>query len=172
MCFIVIWNQAIYFLTQLVISRFVILDSLVLPTQTMTTLVFSLNMWPLVGIEHLRLCLIAKDTLNQVSILSHLFSSERKFPACFIHEKLLCAPDFASECSFNFTELEWYLALTIACFLIESVGASLTCFFLNSAPNLFIPLEPFPHKVDIWSVGCILAEMISNRPIFPGKHCK
>lgn len=25
--------------------------------------------------------------------------------------------------------------------------------------------------VDIWSVGCILAEMISNRPIFPGKHC-
>ena len=25
--------------------------------------------------------------------------------------------------------------------------------------------------VDIWSVGCILAEMLSNRPIFPGKHC-
>lgn len=24
--------------------------------------------------------------------------------------------------------------------------------------------------VDIWSVGCILAEMLSNRPIFPGKH--
>lgn len=25
--------------------------------------------------------------------------------------------------------------------------------------------------VDIWSLGCILAEMLSNRPIFPGKHC-
>jgi len=25
-------------------------------------------------------------------------------------------------------------------------------------------------SIDIWSVGCILAEMLSNRPIFPGKH--
>lgn len=25
--------------------------------------------------------------------------------------------------------------------------------------------------VDIWSVGCILAEMLTNRPLFPGKHC-
>ena len=33
------------------------------------------------------------------------------------------------------------------------------CFFLN-----FL-------SVDVWSVGCILAEMLSNRPIFPGKHC-
>jgi len=24
--------------------------------------------------------------------------------------------------------------------------------------------------VDIWSVGCILGEMLNNRPIFPGKH--
>ena len=29
----------------------------------------------------------------------------------------------------------------------------------------------FSPPVDIWSVGCILAEMLSNRPIFPGKHC-
>lgn len=25
-------------------------------------------------------------------------------------------------------------------------------------------------SVDIWSVGCILAEMLNNRPLFPGKH--
>lgn len=25
--------------------------------------------------------------------------------------------------------------------------------------------------VDVWSVGCILAEMLINRPLFPGKHC-
>jgi mitogen-activated protein kinase 1/3 len=24
--------------------------------------------------------------------------------------------------------------------------------------------------MDMWSVGCILAEMISNRPIFPGRN--
>ena len=27
-------------------------------------------------------------------------------------------------------------------------------------------------EVDVWSVGCILAEMLSNRPLFPGKHCE
>ena len=26
--------------------------------------------------------------------------------------------------------------------------------------------------VDVWSVGCIFAELLSNKPIFPGKHCK
>ncbi|XP_019622345.1 PREDICTED: mitogen-activated protein kinase 1-like [Branchiostoma belcheri] len=28
----------------------------------------------------------------------------------------------------------------------------------------------YTKSIDIWSVGCILAEMLNNRPIFPGKH--
>lgn len=35
--------------------------------------------------------------------------------------------------------------------------------------NLFI-FQGYTMSIDIWSVGCILAEMLSNRPIFPGKH--
>ena len=27
------------------------------------------------------------------------------------------------------------------------------------------------RPVDVWSVGCIFAELLSNKPIFPGKHC-
>lgn len=27
----------------------------------------------------------------------------------------------------------------------------------------------YDEKVDIWSAGCILAEMILSRPLFPGK---
>lgn len=28
----------------------------------------------------------------------------------------------------------------------------------------------YTKSIDVWSVGCILAEMLNNRPIFPGKH--
>lgn len=34
----------------------------------------------------------------------------------------------------------------------------------------FLPLQGYTKSIDIWSVGCILAEMLSNEPIFPGKH--
>lgn len=37
--------------------------------------------------------------------------------------------------------------------------------------NVFsLYLQGYTKSIDIWSVGCILAEMLSNRPIFPGKH--
>ena len=28
----------------------------------------------------------------------------------------------------------------------------------------------YSKALDIWSVGCILGEMINNKPMFPGKH--
>jgi len=28
----------------------------------------------------------------------------------------------------------------------------------------------YTKAIDVWSVGCILAEMLNNRPLFPGKH--
>ena len=39
------------------------------------------------------------------------------------------------------------------------------CFFL-----ICVFFQGYTKSIDIWSVGCILAEMLSNRPIFPGKH--
>ncbi len=36
--------------------------------------------------------------------------------------------------------------------------------------NFYFLFQGYTKSIDIWSVGCILAEMLSNRPIFPGKH--
>ena len=39
-----------------------------------------------------------------------------------------------------------------------------------SLKHCFILIQGYTKSIDIWSVGCILSEMLSNRPIFPGKH--
>jgi serine/threonine protein kinase len=36
------------------------------------------------------------------------------------------------------------------------------------APEIFINWEQYDEKLDIWSVGCIMAELILLRPIFRG----
>nr|AGG82488.1 p38 [Penaeus vannamei] len=38
------------------------------------------------------------------------------------------------------------------------------------APEIMLNWMHYNQTADIWSVGCILAEMLSNRPLFPGKH--
>ena len=30
--------------------------------------------------------------------------------------------------------------------------------------------QGYSKAIDLWSVGCILAEMLSNKPLYPGKH--
>jgi len=38
------------------------------------------------------------------------------------------------------------------------------------APEVMLQAKAYTMAIDIWSVGCILAEMWSNRPLFPGKN--
>jgi serine/threonine protein kinase len=37
------------------------------------------------------------------------------------------------------------------------------------APEILLGSPHYSTAVDMWSVGCILAEMITLKPIFPGK---
>jgi len=37
------------------------------------------------------------------------------------------------------------------------------------APELLLSCTEYTSAIDIWSVGCIFAELIARRPIFPGK---
>jgi cyclin-dependent kinase 12/13 len=37
------------------------------------------------------------------------------------------------------------------------------------SPELLLGAEEYGPEVDIWSVGCLLAELLTKRPLFPGK---
>jgi len=38
------------------------------------------------------------------------------------------------------------------------------------APELILLTLNYTAAIDMWSVGCILAEMLGRRHLFPGKH--
>src|SRR6185369_12756745 len=37
------------------------------------------------------------------------------------------------------------------------------------APEIMLTWQKYDVAVDIWSTGCIFAEMLEGRPLFPGK---
>lgn len=50
-------------------------------------------------------------------------------------------------------------------FLTDNVG---TCWYRS--PELILSPRDYTKAIDLWSVGCILAEMLTGRPLFPGAH--
>lgn len=38
------------------------------------------------------------------------------------------------------------------------------------APEILMGSRHYSTAVDMWSIGCIFAEMITKRPLFPGTH--
>lgn len=37
------------------------------------------------------------------------------------------------------------------------------------APEIMLSFKMYTKSIDVWAVGCILAEMLSGRPLFPGR---
>lgn len=35
-----------------------------------------------------------------------------------------------------------------------------------------LTFKEYTRAIDIWSVGCVLAEMVSGKPLFPGRDCE
>jgi serine/threonine protein kinase len=40
------------------------------------------------------------------------------------------------------------------------------------APEVILSRKRYTKAVDMWSVGCILAELLGRKPLFPGRDCK
>ncbi|CAF1253317.1 unnamed protein product [Adineta steineri] len=56
----------------------------------------------------------------------------------------------------------------VAHLLSDGIQNEYACARWWRAPEVFIHLERYNDKLDIWSVGCIMAELILLRPIFRG----
>jgi mitogen-activated protein kinase 1/3 len=39
------------------------------------------------------------------------------------------------------------------------------------APEVMLTFKEYTRAIDMWSVGCVLAEMVSGKPLFPGRDC-
>lgn len=40
------------------------------------------------------------------------------------------------------------------------------------APEVMLTFKEYTRAIDIWSVGCVLAEMLTGKPLFPGRDCE
>jgi serine/threonine protein kinase len=40
------------------------------------------------------------------------------------------------------------------------------------APELLLSIGSYSSAIDVWSCGCILAELLGRQPLFRGKHYK
>ncbi|PYH28905.1 kinase-like protein [Aspergillus neoniger CBS 115656] len=49
----------------------------------------------------------------------------------------------------------------------QMTGYVSTCYY--RAPEIMLTWQRYGVEVDLWSTGCILAEMLSGKPLFPGK---
>jgi serine/threonine protein kinase len=74
-------------------------------------------------------------------------------------ELMLC-PGMAPRCVLTLHCQLWHRPSTRFLTTIESL--------ICMVHRLYLPDGLYDYAVDMWSVGCILAEMMARRPIFPG----
>ena len=54
----------------------------------------------------------------------------------------------------------------------EEPNIAYICSRYYRPPELVVGATEYSTQVDVWSMGCVIAELVLNRPIFPGKNAK
>lgn len=55
----------------------------------------------------------------------------------------------------------------IVCLLVKN--CTLTCIHICRSPELLLGAKQYSTAIDMWSLGCIMAELLSKEPLFNGK---
>jgi glycogen synthase kinase 3 beta len=88
----------------------------------------------------------------------------------FVHKQKICHRDLKPEnilmneegivkiCDFGSAKL-----------LNESLNTPYIVSRYYRAPELILACSDYSEKIDIWAIGCIFAEFLTLRPLFPGK---
>ena len=53
----------------------------------------------------------------------------------------------------------------------SAIQGSWSVFRWYRAPEVMLTFKEYTLAIDMWSVGCVLAEMLSGKPLFPGRDC-
>ena len=56
--------------------------------------------------------------------------------------------------------------------LTSGIQGSWFAFRWYRAPEVMLTFKEYTLGIDMWSVGCVLAEMLSGKPLFPGRDCE
>jgi len=89
-----------------------------------------------------------------------------------IHERRICHRDITPSNVLVSSQGNVVLADFGSAKILESVHVSMSyvCSRYYRAPELLLGNANYSIKVDIWSAGCILAEMLMGKPLFPGTN--
>ena len=108
---------------------------------------------------------------HMVYMLYQLLKGVKYLHSCdIIHRDLKPANLLVNEkcdlkiCDFGLARFETDITKDKNTFLTEYVATR-----WYRAPEIMLSLAQYSKAIDIWSIGCILAEMILREPIFPGK---
>jgi serine/threonine protein kinase len=89
----------------------------------------------------------------------------------YVHDKGICHRDLKPE-NILLTDTEIIKICDFGSAKIITPTSKNTPYIVSRyyrAPELILACSDYSNKIDIWAIGCIFAELMTLRPLFPGK---